>query len=155
MKLVLDTSALLSGMDFEGDVCVPTSVVAESRKKGLDPRTEFLLENKAQVLEPRKEDLERVDRASRKTGDEARLSDQDRDVLALALQLGATIVTDDYSIQNVAKRLGVEYRPALLPGIAKEVTWTFRCRGCGRYWQRETEECPVCGSPVRRYRRKA
>ncbi len=152
MKLVLDTSAILSGMDFEGEVYVPSSVIKESGAKGLDPRTESFLEAKARVLEPRSEDLKEVREASMETGDEVRLSPTDVDVLALAVQLGATVVTDDYSMQNVATRLGLEFRAAVLPGIRENVGWSFRCTGCGRYWRTEREDCPVCGSRVRRYR---
>lgn len=148
----MDTSAILSGMDFAGEVYLPSSVVRESGARGLDTRTESLIESKARVLEPRGEDLEDVRKASRETGDDAHLSPTDVDVLALALQLGATVVTDDYSIQNVASHLGLKYRAAVLPGIRENVGWSFRCTGCGRYWRAAKDNCPVCGSRVRRYR---
>lgn len=153
MKLVLDTTAVLSGLDFQGEVYVTSSVLREARTLGMDQRTESLMETKARVLEPREEDLERVVRAARETGDEANLSRTDREVLALALQLGAVVVSDDYSIQNVASHLGLEYRPAALPGIREKRGWTFRCKGCGRFWDRRVDICPVCGSQVRRYRK--
>ncbi len=152
MRLVLDTSAILSGMDFGGEVYLPSSVLQEAREGEVDPRLESLLEARARVLEPRATELERVREVCRETGDEKRLSQTDRDVLALALQLDAILITDDYSIQNVASRLGIEYRPAVLPGIREEVGWVFRCKGCGRYWREELDRCPVCGSGVRRYR---
>ncbi len=141
-------------MDFAGEVYVPSSVVTESGVQGLDPRIESFLEAKARVLEPRREDLDVVQRASRETGDEASLSSVDRDVLALALQLGATVVTDDYSIQNVAGKLGLKYQAAVLPGIRENMGWSLRCKGCGRYWRTETDLCPVCGSRLRRYRHR-
>ncbi|MEE9268538.1 MAG: hypothetical protein V3U70_03945 [Thermoplasmata archaeon] len=152
MKLVLDTSAILSGMDFAGEVYVPSAVLQEARKGGLDPRLEAMLETKSRVFEPRNRDLRVVSQASLETGDNASLSQTDQEVLALALQLEAAIVTDDYAIQNVAARLGLRYQPALLPGIRKRVDWSFRCRGCGRYWPQASKACPVCGAEVRRYR---
>ena len=152
MKLVLDTSAILSGMDFAGDVYLPSSVLREARKGGLDPRLEAVLETKSRVFEPRDRDLRQVSEASRETGDDASLSQTDQEVLALALQLEAAVVTDDYAIQNVADRLGLRYHPALLPGIRKRKSWSFRCRGCGRYWPQTLEACPVCGAEVRRSR---
>lgn len=155
MKLVLDTSAILSGMDFEGDVYVPSSVLSEARKGGLDPRLEAVLETKSRIFEPRDRDLRRVSRASQETGDDASLSPTDQEVLALALQLNAAVVTDDYAIQNVADRLGLRFQPALLPGIRRRVGWSFRCRGCGRYWTQAMEACPVCGAEVRRHRARA
>ncbi|MFQ5920153.1 MAG: NOB1 family endonuclease [Thermoplasmata archaeon] len=155
MKLVLDTSAILSGMDFAGDVYVPSSVLREARKGGLDPRVEAVLETKSRIFEPRNRDLRRVSEAPQETGDNASLSPTDREVLALALQLDAAVVTDDYAIQNVADRLGLHYQPALLPGIRRPEGWSFRCRGCGRYWPQAFEACPVCGAEVRRHRARA
>lgn len=152
MKLILDTSALLSGLDFPGAVYVPSSVVQEAGVKGLDSRTASFLDAKARVWEPRAEDLEAVSRASRATGDEQRLSPVDRDVLALALQLQGIVITDDYTMQNVATQLGLEYRPAVLPGIRTFLSWSFRCVGCGRYWPEAQDSCPVCGATVRRTR---
>ncbi|MFQ5986068.1 MAG: NOB1 family endonuclease [Thermoplasmata archaeon] len=156
MRLVLDTSAILSGMDFAGEVYIPSSVMREARNQGgLDPRVEAVLETKSRIFEPRDTDLQRVSKASRETGDDASLSRTDQEVLALALQLDAAVVTDDYAIQNVADRLGLPYRPALLPGIRRREGWSFRCRGCGRYWSETHEACPVCGAEVRRYRARA
>ncbi|MFQ5907968.1 MAG: NOB1 family endonuclease [Thermoplasmata archaeon] len=155
MKLVLDTSAILSGMDFAGDVYVPSSVLREARRGGLDPRVEAVLETKSRVFEPRETDLRRVSEVSQETGDQAALSPTDHEVLALALQLDAAVVTDDYAIQNVADRLGLRYQPALLPGIRQQVGWSFRCRGCGRSWPTALEACPVCGAEVRRSRTRA
>lgn len=152
MKLVLDTSAILSGMDFPGEVYVPSSVVREADVKGMDPRIASFFDAKARVWEPREEDLAAVLQASQETGDEVKLSPTDRDVLALAVQLRAVVVTDDYTIQNVATKLGLEYRPAVLPGIRTPIGWSFRCAGCGRYWPEPADECPVCGARVRRVR---
>lgn len=153
-RFVLDTTALLAGLDFEGEVYVPARVLEEARRKGVDPRTELLLEAKARVLDPGEGERERVRRAARETGDGTALSPVDVDVLALALQLEAAILTDDYAIQNVASHLRLPYRPAVLPGIRRALRWTHRCRGCGRYWVQDREVCPVCGSEVRRVRRR-
>ncbi|HEX69286.1 MAG TPA: hypothetical protein ENG10_03210, partial [Candidatus Bathyarchaeota archaeon] len=53
---------------------------------------------------------------SKRTGDFKYLSQADIEVLALALQLknsgeNPTVVTDDYSMQNVANKLGIEFSP--------------------------------------------
>lgn len=155
MKVVLDTSALLSGLGFEGEAYLPSSVLREARGRGIDARLESLLETRARVLEPREEELRRVRAAARESGDDARLSPVDHDVLALALQLEAQVVSDDYAIQNVASRLGLPHRPALLPGIREEIGWSFRCTGCGRFWPAHEAPCPVCGAPLKRVRRRA
>ena len=56
------------------------------------------------------------------------LSEADKQVLALALELkgsGLTplIVTDDYSIQNVANKIGVEFTSLMTFGIKFRFKW--------------------------------
>ncbi|MFC2174728.1 hypothetical protein ACFLQ2_02550 [archaeon] len=46
-----------------------------------------------------------------------RLSKTDLQVLALAFELKQEIITDDYSLQASAKRLGIKFRPVIFPGI--------------------------------------
>ncbi len=153
MKLILDTSALLSGMDFEGELYTSQHILDELRRQGTDPRMEALLETKVQLREPSAKAIAETRRKAAATGDVRRLSPTDVQVLALALDLRGTVVTDDYSIQNVAKELGVPYRGAGLAEIREGVEWHYRCTGCGRYFQEPLETCPVCGSPVKTTRR--
>ncbi len=153
VKLVLDTSALLSGMDFDGDLYTSQHILDELHRQGTDPRMEALLETKVKVREPSAKSIAETRRKAAATGDARRLSPTDIRVLALALDLQGTIVTDDYSIQNVAKELGVPYRGAGLAEIREGVEWHYRCTGCGRYLHEPLEICPVCGSPVKTTRR--
>jgi len=149
MRRVLDASALLSGASFDGELYTTPEAVAEVRRLGSTPQLDAVLATKVRVLTPSKESLESVDEEARRTGDIARLSPADRGLLALARDLGATILTDDYSIQNVAARLGVPYGRVLERGIREVVTWRYRCTGCGRFFEEPLKECPVCGSRVR------
>jgi UPF0271 protein len=82
-------------------------------------------------------------------GEEGRLSAADVDVLAVALAVGGEVATDDYTVQNLAKRLGIPVRPVAQAGIASEYRFVPRCTGCRRMLDAPTDECPVCGSPVR------
>ncbi len=149
MRRVLDTSALLSGASFDGELFTTPEAVAEVRRLGSTPQLDAVLATKVRVLTPSKESLDAVDAAARGTGDIARLSPTDRGLLALARELEATILTDDYSIQNVATRIGVPYGAVLERGIREVVEWRYRCTGCGRFFEEPTTECPVCGSRVR------
>ena len=149
MRRVLDASALLSGASFDGELYTTPQAVAEVRRLGSSPQLDAVLATKVRVLTPSKESLEPVDEEARRTGDIARLSPTDRGLLALARDLGATILTDDYSIQNVAARLRVPYERVLERGIRAVVQWRYRCTGCGRFFEEPMEECPVCGSRVR------
>ena len=80
------------------------------------------------VKRPAEESLKRVEECAIQVGDSFFLSETDKHVLALALELKTTdcdpqIVTDDYSIQNVAKRLGIEFTSLATFGIRRIVEW--------------------------------
>lgn len=100
------------------------------------------------------ESIERVREAAGHSGDLGRLSPVDLSVLALALDLDATIWSDDYSIQNVARIMGIGFRPVGTKGIQKVVRWNYQCIGCGKWYKERMPDCPICGSGMRACRRK-
>ncbi len=65
-----------------------------------------------------------------------------------------TIWSDDYSIQNVAKVLGIPFRSIGTDGIKKVVKWNYQCIGCHKWYKEKLSECPICGSEMRVCRRK-
>jgi UPF0271 protein len=93
--------------------------------------------------------LYKVESQAKITGDIERVSEADLEILSLALELRAILLTDDYSIQNIATKLGVEYKGISQEGIEKTIRWRNRCKGCGRYWEKMHESCPVCGSELK------
>lgn len=104
---------------------------------------------KLRVAEASKESIEEARRAARKTGDIYKLSETDIKLIAKALDevkkgRRAVLVTDDYSIQNVALQLGIEIESVVQPGISKAFKWMKVCRGCGRIIEKDV--CPICGS---------
>ncbi len=149
MVRVLDASALLTGRQFPGELVTVPDVLREVQRQGLTPSLEAVLETQVRILEPAGEARKRVQAASEATGDAPRLSPTDRDLVALALELGGTLVTDDYSIQNLCRALAVPYESVLQPGIREAWRWSYRCRGCGRTWPEWHEACPVCGSSLK------
>ena len=80
--------------------------------------------------------------------------DVDMTVLALALDVDGTIWSDDYSIQNVARIMGIGFRPVGMNGIQKVVKWNYQCIGCKKWYKEKMAECPICGSQMRACRRK-
>jgi UPF0271 protein len=104
---------------------------------------------------PKDETARAVRARAAATGDSLRLSPADVDALALALEHGATLITDDYSMQNLAKATGIPYLPMSQRGIVRVWAWERRCRGCHKEWPEGTAECPDCGSEVRTRRKKA
>ena len=149
MRRVLDASALLSGASFDGELYTTPEAVGEVRRLGSTPQLDAVLATKVRVVSPANESIEGIDAVARETGDVARLSPTDRGLLALARELGGTVLTDDYSIQNVASRLGIPYEGILERGIREVVRWRYRCTGCGKFFEKPTKECPVCGARVK------
>ncbi len=154
MKYVLDTSALLSGKTFEGDLFISPGVLRELRRQGMTPQLDNFIVAKVRTLSPGKASLEKIQVKADETGDTKRLSPVDVELLALAIELEATIVTDDYSIENIAKALSIPYMAVMMPPIKEEVHWKYRCKGCLRYWPEWHKACPVCGARLKTARPK-
>lgn len=158
MSYILDSSAIIAGVEVEERAYTTPGVVEEIKQADLKLKLDLALEQgKLQVAIPGREAREKVERASQGTGDIAKLSRADRELLALALDFGgsAVVVTDDYSVQNLARVLGVRYRGIKERGIEKVFEWEKVCLGCRReypldYWG----HCEVCGSWVVVRRRK-
>ncbi|MDX1746624.1 MAG: NOB1 family endonuclease [Halobacteriales archaeon] len=101
---------------------------------------------------PEEATVERVRRAAEGTGDAGVLSTTDVRLIAAALELGATLVTDDYAVQNVASRLDVAVEVIAREGISERREWHHQCSGCGRTYDEAHDRCPVCGSDLSRKR---
>ena len=151
--IILDSSAFFS-MDAlpDGDHACPPGVIRELEKHE-DPRLS-LWEGMINVVDCSKESLTAVDEAAERTGDGGRLSPVDRTVLALALDLKGEIWSDDYSIQNVAASMGIAFRPIGMKGIKKVFRWGYRCVGCGKRYEKNMPDCPICGSALKPYKAK-
>jgi len=148
MRSVLDSSAFFSAAAFEGKLYTTPSVISELRDLASKARADLLCEAGLKVTDPDRESLSRVRETAVAKGEAEALSPADIEVLALALQLQARIMSDDYALQNVAQALGLEVIPIQQKG-ARHIRWTFRCSGCGRYYKK-TGECLVCGALIQR-----
>ncbi|MFA5772251.1 MAG: hypothetical protein WC974_05945 [Thermoplasmata archaeon] len=156
MKLILDASAFLSGMDFPANLELYTtpSILEELKFRRMQTKIGNLIDVGAlTVVSPKKESAETITKQASKTGDIHRLSGPDIDILALALELDGEIITDDYSIQNVAVELNIKYSPMAQNGITKKIDWVCKCKGCKRIWKEMYENCPVCGSEIKTARK--
>ncbi|MGM0590555.1 MAG: NOB1 family endonuclease [Halobacteriota archaeon] len=94
--------------------------------------------------------VEKVRRAAAETGDREVLSDTDVRLLATAFELDATLVTDDYAMQNVADHLSIDVEVIAQDGITETRHWKFQCQGCGREFDEHRARCPICGSELTR-----
>lgn len=152
--LVLDTSLLLGGRDPPRTAHWATTpeAAAEVRPGGRDARRfEDWQSIGLEVRTPSPARIADVEEVARAAGNLSRLSAADRSLLALALELKATLVTDDYTMLDVARRLQVRTQTVNQEGVRENLDWRPRCAGCGRWFDapQKGDECPVCGSPVR------
>lgn len=132
------------------DTVIPAAVLDELRPGGRDRRhLDMLVAAGARVVDAGPEERAKVRAAGERGGEGARLSAADVDVLAVAMMLGGEVATDDYMLQNLAKRLGIPFRSVQTRGISEEYAFVPRCTGCRRMLEKPADECPVCGSPVR------
>ena len=157
---ILDTSAILSGkpINFDNVNLVTTQSVSDELKPGgRDYREfQFLIEKGLTIRLPSKNSIDKIKKTSTETGDNGRLSKTDIEVLALAYEIKnepdqeVFILTDDYSIQNIADHLNIEYLSISQTGITKRFKWTYRCRGCGKKFKDNISICPICGADTKK-----
>lgn len=156
---IIDTSAILSGKPINlvnANMVTTPSVSDELQPGGKDYRTfQFLQEKGLVVQSPSKESIRKIKKSAEETGDKDRLSSADVEILALALDVNkdenkeAVILTDDYSIQNVADTLNIKFQSFSQRGITKKFKWHYRCPGCGKQFKASIKICPICGTETK------
>ena len=151
---VLDTAALLHWPLPQLSGCVVFGQREELAR--LSPDREMLLEGAdLQWSTPSNNSLELASKVATESGDLAGLSSVDLEILALALELEAILVTDDYRLQNCCLVAGIEHQPVLTDGISERWLWQLVCPGCGATSDEqniskkrgEYGNCGDCGSP--------
>lgn len=145
---VLDSPVFIYGVKVTGEIYTVPKVIEELRSAGAEVTVQALLREGLKIEPPLEKDVNAVTEKAKLTGDYPRLSATDIDLLAKALQIDGTLVTDDYSVQNVAASLDIETKPIRQERIKRILIWRHRCVGCGRTYETKTT-CPVCGSEVR------
>lgn len=158
--IILDSTAFYSGIPYSGLAKYYTtdSVVREisHRKKKIISIQGLIETGKLEVYEPVKDFLQIVVNTACKTGDFPQLSKTDISIIALALEfknrnLKVTLISDDYSVENVAKKLGILTASISADGIKRIVEWKIYCGGCGKVFKNFTSNiCDVCGSPLKK-----
>ncbi|MEM2321553.1 MAG: NOB1 family endonuclease [Candidatus Bathyarchaeia archaeon] len=164
--LVLDTSAFIAGFD-------PTAVNEEIYTV---PEVESELTNEStsklrfiasvesgalKTISPAPKYVDLVRSTSKSLGDSIMLSETDVQVLALAAQLrdseyDSIVVTDDYSMQNTAERIGLKYTSLVNLGIRYQFHWIIRCPACGKKYPPDRKEmiCENCSAQLERRPKK-
>lgn len=160
--IVLDASAFISGFDplsVEDEQYSVPSVRHELPEDSL-PSLRFdtaCERERLRLIHPDPHFLDEVKNLSKEAGDLRFLSEADMQILGLAMQLkkdgrDPLIVTDDYSIQNMAKKIGVDFAPLITFGIRFYFKWLLYCPACHKKYPPDyrSRKCEVCGTILKR-----
>jgi len=150
---ILDASAFYAGIPFaSSEKSFTTQEVFDEIKhiKKNHQAIEMILETKRlEILVPESKYINKVLLKSKETGDSQNLSASDISVVALCLQLGGVLISDDFSVLNLAKQLNLSVSPVMTNGIEHIVKWVYFCSGCERAFS-EISKCPLCGNKLSR-----
>jgi endoribonuclease Nob1 len=156
---IIDTSAILSGRLpnlKEAMVATTPEVADELKPGGQDYRNfQYLKEKGLKIIKPEKKYVKEIKTNSEKLGEKNRVSEPDIELLALGLQLkndkyNVIILTDDFSIQNIAEHLKIKYQNINQRRIKEKFKWETRCQGCGKKFKKDVDICPVCGTETKK-----
>lgn len=160
--VVLDTSAFVAGFDpfslADEQVTVPKVEEEIKRNSMVKMRFEMAIESgKIKVKAPTQEACAELEASATKAGDIYKLSEADKQLLALSIELkiqGYTpkIITDDYCIQNVAKQVDIEFLALATFGIKRLLEWIRYCPACHKQYPTNCrfKKCQVCGTELKR-----
>lgn len=148
-----DASAFYAGVPFASpELGLTTTLVFDEIKhiKKSHGALETLLDtNRLQIQDPDSTSIEFVSNEAKKTGDIQKLSGADISAVALAHELKATLITDDFAISNLAKNIRLQVQPIMTKGIRDVGKWLHYCAGCKKEFS-GLEFCPNCGNKLNR-----
>ena len=168
---IFDTSAFIKGMNvsvLEGITCYTTnSVVTEVRNSFSKQKINTaLLTGNLKIQDPSPESISRVKIVAQNSGDLPFLSSTDIDVIALALSMqesesqntvqspsrtSVTVVSDDYSIQNILKSLSIPIHSFMKKGVSSYIQWQVYCPQCKSIYPKADKiSCAKCGAKLKR-----
>ena len=162
--LVLDSTAFYAGIPYKGNSAYYTTpqVISEvSHNRALKMAISAFMESgRLIVTEPANNIIEEVELMANKSGDVMKLSKTDISIVALSVQLNrdmkdVTIISDDYSIQNIVNFFGLKFSCVMTRGISKTIKWSIYCSGCGKVFHKSNVNvCDVCGTKLKRKMKK-
>jgi UPF0271 protein len=162
--IILDTSAFIQGynLSMEEEYYTVPEVLDEIKADLGKMRYEGARSSgRLREVSPEKRWVDELEVRSRSAGEAHKLSQTDKQLLSLGFQLKSegkepTIVSDDYSVQNMAARLGFRFVSQATKGIKKVLNWGIYCPGCRRNFDspQEDDVCPICGTELKRKPRR-
>jgi len=160
--IVLDATAFYAGVPFlssHSNYYTTPQIIDEVKhiKRSIDAVNILVDINSVNITEPSHKYVKRVIYYADKYGED-RLSYADISIVALALMLkDSTLVSDDLAVLNLAYILGVKSKALTNKGdvIKYAIRWIRYCKICNKeYYGGDMDECLVCGSRLRKYKRR-
>jgi UPF0271 protein len=170
---IFDTNIFLTGIDFnviEAEIYTSPLIIEEvqdnryaEKNRNIINKIQASIETKKlKVKLPKYKYIDKINQISKKTGDFKALSDADREILALALELmeksikSVKMYSNDYSIENVCSELTIPFSPLYKNGIESRIIWEIYCPQCRKIHQAEdlNRVCENCGTKLRRRPKK-
>ena len=154
---VLDASAFINGfhLETENNFTVP-EVTAEI--KDFESRLKFdtaIEENRLVIQDVTSESIDAVEDIISQSGDILRLSFPDKKLISLAYMFSkqgknVKVISDDYTIQNTLKIMGIPYSGIITEGIKGVYNWKKVCEGCKKEYGEDYpfDDCEICGSKI-------
>ena len=153
---IADSAVFIMGYPVESTLLITVpSVVNELKSSEASMRFDLAREDGAKVEMPQPDMIDEVLGMAEHTRDVEELSTTDVDILAKALERkdDATLLTDDYAVQNVAVMLGIDVKPVVQKKIRDILVWEKQCVGCRKRFD-DGDVCPICGSELKKRRKR-
>ena len=154
---VLDASAFINGFKItsSNNFTVPEIT---SEIKDFKSRLAFdmaLEEGKLIIQDVPSKCINRVNDIISESGDILRLSLPDKKLISLAYMLfekgeNVCVISDDYTIQNSLRIMGIDYSGVITEGIKGIYNWKKVCEGCKKQYDEDYpfDDCEICGSRI-------
>ena len=154
---MLDASAFINGfqLESENNFTVP-EITAEIKDFESKLTMDLAIEDgKLHIRDVPARYVDCIDDLIAESGDVLRLSVPDKKLIALAYMLfkqdeNVMVISDDYTIQNTLKIIGINYSGVLTEGIKEIYNWKKVCEGCKKEYDQDYpfDDCEICGSKI-------
>ncbi len=170
---IFDTNIFLTGIDFnviEGVIYTTPSAIEEVNDSRYREKNRNILNKinaaietrKLKLKTPKNEYISKINEISKVTGDFNALSDVDKGLLAIGLELKEKqeeqimVYSNDYSLENVCSELNIPFSSLFKDGIDTKIIWEIYCPYCKKIYRAEdfNKFCEICGKKLRRRPKK-
>ena len=154
---VLDASAFINGFKLTSNNNFTVSEIS-AEIKDFESKLVFdmaLEEGKLTIEDVPSDYIGCVDEFITNSGDVLRLSAPDKKLISLAYMMhndgkNVKVISDDYTIQNTLKIMGIPYSGVITEGIKEVYNWKKVCEGCKKEYDNDYpfDDCEICGSKI-------